>query len=126
MLIEKKAEILANFKCQNSGNCCKASGFVYVSAENIQKMADILNLDLSQFKETFVQKDNGWEVVASQTFRPNCFLDDQHHCTVYEGRPTACKTYPNWPSIWQTDEALIAESTQCPGLKQAITLTKNL
>jgi len=120
MLIEKKDEILANFKCQNSGNCCKAGGYVYVTSDNIEKMAKILQTSPIDFRQTYTQKDNGWDIIASPNFNTNCLLDENNRCKVYEARPLACRTYPNWPSIWQSDKTLIKESKSCPGLKQAI------
>jgi Fe-S-cluster containining protein len=121
MLIEKKDEILANFKCQNSGNCCKAGGYVYVTADTIEKMAKILQTSPIDFRQTYTQKDNGWDIIASPNFNTNCLLDENNRCKVYDARPLACRTYPNWPSIWQSDETLVEESKSCPGLKQAIT-----
>ncbi len=120
MLIEKKSEILANFKCQNSGNCCKAAGYVYITPENRQKMAALLDLSLIEFQQSYTQKENGWEVIASPYFRQNCFLDAQNKCAVYSARPQACRTYPDWPNIWETDDTLLTESKSCPGLKLAI------
>jgi Fe-S-cluster containining protein len=121
MLIEKKDEILASFKCQNSGNCCKAGGYVYVTSDNIEKMAKILHKNPIDFRQMYTQKDNGWDIIASPNFNANCLLDENNKCKVYEARPLACRTYPNWPSIWQSDSTVIEESKSCPGLKQAIT-----
>jgi len=125
MLIEKKDKILANFKCQNSGNCCKAGGYVYVTADNIEKMAKILHTSPIDFRQTYTKKDNGWDIIASPNFNTNCLLDENNKCKVYEARPLACRTYPNWPSIWQSDQTLLEESKSCPGLKQAISKVIN-
>jgi Fe-S-cluster containining protein len=119
-LIKHKESILNLFRCQQSGNCCKASGYVYVTNNNIKEMATTLNISVELFLKQFVINIDGWQVIASPTFRTNCFLNSDQKCEVYENRPNACKTYPNWPSIWESDESLIEESKQCPGLKQAI------
>ena len=119
-LINHKEAILNLFRCQQSGNCCKASGYVYVTSNNIKEMASTLNISVELFLKQFVININGWQVIASPTFRTNCFLNLNQRCAIYENRPTECKTYPNWPTIWESDESLIEESNQCPGLKQAI------
>ena len=124
-LINNKEAILKLFACQQSGNCCKASGYVYVTNDNINHMAKTLNISVDLFLKQFVINIDGWKVIASPTFRTNCFLSSDQTCTVYDDRPTACKTYPNWPTIWESDETVIQESNQCPGLKKAIALFKS-
>lgn len=112
-------QILSRFECQQSGNCCRAPGYVYVKAENVSGMAEKLGLSIPDFKEKYVTRHSGWEVVASPNFRPNCFLTDCNTCKVYEARPEACKTYPRWGSVWESPEALKKEIESCPGLKKA-------
>lgn len=119
-LIKKKDEILKEFKCQGSGNCCKTDGYVYVTQSEITDMSKLLTLSIDEFREKYVIKNNGWDVIASITHRPNCFLDKKNRCTVYKARPIDCRTYPDWPEIWETDVALVKETTLCPGLKKAV------
>jgi Fe-S-cluster containining protein len=125
MLHEHREEILKLFKCQQSGNCCRYPGFVYVTPENIKRMSAILNLSEEEFFKEYVQIQNGWPIIASKTFHQNCFLDCNNKCKVYEGRPDPCKSYPNWDQIWQSDESLIHESLLCPGLDKAISQYKS-
>ena len=120
-LIRYKSAIMALFTCQNSGNCCKAPGYVYVTPSDIKKMAAQLNLSIESFKSHFVINHRGWSMVSTPTFRTNCFLNKQNKCDVYESRPNHCKTYPDWPDIWKSDEALINEADSCKGLKTALT-----
>ena len=118
--ISHKTEILQRFECQGSGNCCRAVGHVYVTDQNIREMAVILNMLPFQFIQQFVIKENGWVLIAHGSFRPDCFLDPQNRCQVYEARPAACRSYPDWPSIWASDQALLKEADACPGLKKAL------
>ena len=115
-----RKSVLAAFKCQQSGNCCRCPGVVYASFATQQKMAKELNMSLPEFKQHYISKKNGWEVVSSKNFRPNCFLTKHNQCKVYHSRPTPCKTYPNWDSIWESPNSLQAEAKLCPGLKKAI------
>ena len=39
---------------------------------------------------------------------------------MYQSRPKSCKTYPNWESIWESEDSLNNEIAQCPGLKLAV------
>ena len=121
ILSNRKAEILAHFVCQNSGNCCRyEEGVVYVNAPEAAQMAGVMKLDVPTFMSRYVRRRNGWMMVSDRTHRPDCFLDECSRCQVYEARPAACRTYPDWPTIWESDEAVRWEAASCPGLAAAI------
>ena len=119
-LIKRKLEIVSQFVCQNSGNCCRHSGYVYVSQEEIAKMALQKKELMFDFRKKYVTKVDGWDVIASPTFRTGCFLDGANKCMVYSYRPKACRSYPDWPEIWESDLTLKKELDLCPGLKKAV------
>ena len=119
-VVKNKQQILDHFRCQGSGNCCRCPGYVYVSSGEQQKMADQLGLSLAEFIDRFTKTEKGWRLVASPSFRRSCFLDQNHRCSVYSARPSACRSYPDWPDIWQSDETVIQEAQTCPGLNQAL------
>lgn len=119
-LLSHQAQILRNFSCQKSGNCCRAPGYVYVTTRDITLMAEKLGLPEDEFRRSYVRRVKGWEVIAAPDFRPGCFLDAEHRCRVYEVRPQACRTYPHWPQIWASEDALRNELAQCPGLRRAV------
>jgi Fe-S-cluster containining protein len=117
--LEDKKAILEKFECQKTGNCCRESGYVYVTKDNIEKMSRLLNLSIETFREKYVTRHNGWDIIASDRHRPNCFLDKKNQCQVYDARPNHCRTYPNWPEIWESENTLIKETYLCPALKKA-------
>ncbi|MEK9658254.1 MAG: YkgJ family cysteine cluster protein [bacterium] len=119
-LVEQKDSILEAFKCQGSGNCCRCPGYVYVTDQELENMAKILDMNPADFRQQYTKTRSGWTLVSDPRFRPACFLNDQQRCKVYDARPKACRSYPDWPSIWKDDASVIHESTLCPGLKQAI------
>ncbi len=116
---ELRSKVLAHFSCQKSGNCCRAGGYVYVSTEEINALAESLHMDIPSFSTQYVRREKGWPVIASPTFRTRCFLDDKNQCQVYSNRPRMCRTYPDWEGIWSSSEALEEEIKSCPGLKKA-------
>ena len=118
-LKDRKDEILSHFKCQKTGNCCRVEGNVYASQTEINKMAESLNIDITTFMQRYVQKKNGWNTIANKNFRPNCFLNDNNECKIYTCRPNHCKTYPNWPEIWESNDTFMKETLTCPALKKA-------
>ena len=115
-----RRSVLSNFKCQQSGNCCKCPGVVYVEPTDIENMAKISGDSVSEFRKEYVVKHKGWDVIATRTHRTNCFLDDKNRCQVYEARPKACRTYPDWDMLWENEDDLKAECKLCPALKKAV------
>ena len=118
-LSEKKDIILKKFNCQKTGNCCRTDGVVYATQTEINKMATELNIDITTFIQRYVQKKEGWLTIANQNFRKNCFLNDKNECRIYNCRPKQCKTYPNWPEIWKSEDSFFQELLLCPALKKA-------
>ena len=124
---EIKQQILSKFRCQKTGNCCRRDGIVYASQDEIKEMAASLDIDIATFMSRFTKRDNGWTVISTQRFRPNCFLDDNNGCSIYNARPKHCRTYPDWPQIWDNKESLLTEASLCPALKKAcLNLIKDL
>ncbi len=119
-LVGQKEIILSQFKCQNSGNCCRCAGYVYVTKKEIDQMAEIKQEHPALFIQNYVRRENGWDVIAGPSFRPQCFLNTSNQCDVYEARPQACRSYPDWPEIWESNASILKESESCPGLKKAI------
>ncbi|NBV83440.1 YkgJ family cysteine cluster protein [bacterium] len=116
----QKEGILSRFRCTSSGNCCKAAGYVRVTLPDMAAMADHLGMSLAEFQSTIVIRVNGWPMISTPTHRTRCFLDETNRCQVYAHRPLACRTYPDWPEIWESDEALAEEIQKCPGLRAAV------
>eukprot|EP01047_Picozoa_sp_COSAG01_P015470 COSAG01_NODE_775_length_13698_cov_60.191632_7_plen_130_part_00 len=119
--IQHKEAILKAFRCQQSGNCCRCPGYVYVTPRDMAKMAAIKQQSITQFKQESVLEKNNWHLIATPDFRPKCFLDKTgKRCTVYEARPKACRTFPDWPSIWDSDAHIKETAAMCPGFRKAL------
>ncbi len=118
-LREAREALLSHFTCQETGKCCEAEGYVYVTDKDISGMAGKLGVSVSDFRAQYVQKDGPWELIASPTFRRRCFLDDQNRCQVYEHRPKYCRDFPHCPEVWQTEADAHSELKKCKGLQLA-------
>lgn len=107
------------FECQGSGKCCVSRGeygYVFLTKLDRQRMAHHLNLTLRDFTKEYCTKVDGNWALKEDPKEPNCpFLED-HRCTVYEARPTQCRTWPFWPEVmparaWKKEVAAF-----CPGV----------
>ena len=105
------------FECQGSGKCCLSRGeygYVYLSREDQLRMSRHLKLTKKAFIETYCNEVDG-HVHLKNPDQSCGFLKD-NRCTVYEGRPNQCRTWPFWPENMKTktwNEDLIPF---CPGI----------
>ncbi len=77
-------------------------------------------MDIATFRRVFVVREEGVTKISTKNHRPRCFLNDQDHCSVYSVRPKQCRTYPDWPELWENPHLLQAEIARCPGLRKAV------
>lgn len=86
------------FECQQSGQCCTSRGeygYVYLTREDRRRLADHLGLELDAFLATHCEVTNGH--VHMKNPEKNCVFLADKRCSVYEARPTQCRTWPFWP-----------------------------
>ena len=104
------------FTCTQCGNCCTgAPGFVWVTPAEVKAIAKHLDVPVYQFRAMHTR-----EVGRRRTLRekPNgdcIFWERGQGCTVYEARPTQCRTWPFWESNTESPEAWKDMQQGCPG-----------
>ena len=47
-------------------------------------------------------------------------MNDCNQCPVHSVRPQQCRTYPDWPQIWASNESFQEELRSCKGLQKAV------
>ncbi len=86
------------FECQGTGKCCMARGkygYVYLTKQDRKRLAQFLNLPEAEFLNKHCTRKNGhWHLKNPDQ---NCAFLEGKQCTVYEGRPIQCRTWPFWP-----------------------------
>jgi Fe-S-cluster containining protein len=46
----------------------------------------------------------------------DCIFLTENGCSVYEGRPRQCRTYPFWSSVVESKSSWEREGMSCPGI----------
>jgi uncharacterized protein len=105
------------FECTQCGSCCSgAPGFVWVDPEEIQAMADSLGMELGEFRDRYIRDVDGSDSLREYDGGDCILLDqDTRLCTVYEGRPIQCRTWPFWDSNLGTSSDWKQTCRECPG-----------
>jgi Fe-S-cluster containining protein len=108
------------FECTECGDCCRRRetyAFVYVNDGEINDLAAALKLTRRSFmrRHTFVD-ELGWRQLRFNS--DHCpFLDsDTNRCTVYEARPTQCRTFPFWRDFVTNDAWTPEVRSLCEGV----------
>ena len=99
------------FACQATGKCCLNRGeyaYVYVSDDEIRRLATLLELTASVFKKRYAEPQDGSWVLRSRD--DACIFLEHGRCGVYQARPVQCATWPFWQEnmeerVWREEVA---------------------
>ncbi|MEK6554170.1 MAG: YkgJ family cysteine cluster protein [Bdellovibrionota bacterium] len=108
------------FECQGSGKCCTSRGeygYVFFSIEDRQRAAKLLKITEVQFREQYCQKvDGAYALKDPADKNPDCIFLKSNRCSIYEGRPTQCRTWPFWPEVMSAKAWNKGVAEYCPGV----------
>lgn len=107
------------FQCQGSGKCCTSHGeygFVFLTKEDRERMAQHLGLTLAAFTRKYCQRSNGFFHLKEDGKNPDCLFLKDKRCSIYEARPVQCRTWPFWPDVMNAKTWKKEVVTFCPGV----------
>ncbi len=107
------------FQCQGSGKCCTSHGeygFVFLTKEDRQRMADHFGITLASFTRKYCQRTNGNYHLKEDGKNPDCMFLKDKRCSIYEARPIQCRTWPFWPDVMNAKTWKKEVVTFCPGV----------
>ncbi len=116
------------FQCQGSGKCCTSHGeygFVYLTPQDRKKMADFLGLKAAEFTKKHCQRTSGVWHLKEDPKRPDCQFLKGKGCSVYEARPTQCRTWPFWPEVMNAKTWSKDVVSFCPGVGKGPLITED-
>ncbi len=102
--------------CQ--GRCCTGeSGYIFVSKDEIEKIAQFLNVEVQNFIDTYLFKKGYKYSIKEKVFNGShecAFYERElNSCGVYGARPIQCQTFPFWDYFKTRVDVLKKE---CPGI----------
>jgi Fe-S-cluster containining protein len=121
------------FTCTQCGNCCTGGpGYVWISDEELGRLATHLNESVDDVREKYCRSVSGQvslkERKTLQGLYDCVFLKEvrttgrdgrpavQRVCGIYEVRPLQCRTWPFWEGNLASRENWDAASTRCHGM----------
>jgi Fe-S-cluster containining protein len=114
------------FTCQQCGNCCTGGpGYVWISVEEVGRLARLLHLTESEVVEQYCRKIEGKLSLRERRNHRgeyDCvFLEERgakRICTIYAARPLQCRTWPFWNENLKSPETWARSARKCPGMNQ--------
>lgn len=132
-----------HFTCTQCGNCCTGGpGYVWITEEEIAKLAAELKLSVPETMRKFCRKIG--ERYSLKEHRNSAGLYDcvflkeipaepaadgqiplpKRVCTIYNARPLQCRTWPFWAGNLASPESWTRAGDRCPGLNNGRKFTK--
>lgn len=131
------------FTCTQCGNCCTGGpGYVWISPEEIGRLAEFLKLTARQVIERYCRKiGDRYSLKENRNQRGeyDCvFLREeptpagsgeqvshgQRVCTIYSVRPLQCRTWPFWEGNLMSPENWKRAAGRCPGMDRGKTYNR--
>ena len=97
---------LKEFVCWECGNCCRGEGFVAITPEDIERMAEYPGCSELEFTRKFTKQEKNRRglVLKEKGDDAACiFLNGDNTCAVYQARPEQCAGFPytwNYANWW--------------------------
>ena len=104
------------FQCQPGCiRCCDKKGFVYITEDDLTRLAAFLGMTPNDFETRFVYRTRRTLRLRAPR-RGHCHFLTPTGCSVHPAKPTQCRAYPFWPEILSSHARWLAESQSCPGI----------
>ncbi|MGK5595717.1 MAG: YkgJ family cysteine cluster protein [Parachlamydiaceae bacterium] len=108
------------FKCTECGKCCTgSSGYVWLTLDEMQEMANVLQLPLDLFKRKYIrQKGHRFALIEKRALNGDydCIFLEDKKCKIYQARPLQCRTFPWWPENLRSEESWKSARLECEGI----------
>ncbi|MDD2699015.1 MAG: YkgJ family cysteine cluster protein [Arcobacteraceae bacterium] len=102
-----------------AGNCCIGeSGVIWITIDEIEKLATHLNISVKEvFDNYLIKYDYKFSIKEKKLDENNyaCIFFDltKKQCSIYEARPSQCRTFPFWDHFKNNIEEVKQE---CPAI----------
>ncbi|MBN1971292.1 MAG: YkgJ family cysteine cluster protein [Candidatus Delongbacteria bacterium] len=108
------------FKCKRCGSCCNCEGYVFMFEKDIRNLIDNEGFTLEELQKRYLSTYGEYVVLRSRRDHSCIFWDNEiKGCKVYMNRPTQCKTYPFWNTVFKSEDRFKEEIEFCPGINTA-------
>jgi Fe-S-cluster containining protein len=106
------------FQCQSGcTRCCEQQGFVYLTEEDITRLAAFVNLAPAAFERRYVYRTKNLRRLRVPR-QVQCVFLKSDGCSVHVAKPLQCRTFPYWPELVDNKREWLKTANWCPGIGQ--------
>lgn len=104
------------FACQpGCTRCCTQRGWVYLSVEDVPRLAQFLDMSVDQFRLRYVYSTKH-TIRLRKPRHGQCPFLNADGCSVHPAKPTQCRLFPFWPELIEHKKELKKTAHWCPGI----------
>lgn len=104
------------FECSRCGKCCTRAGYVWLEPDEVDELATHLKMDPITFEKVYTRKVGRSLSLRDQASGACIFYSyEKKGCSVYEARPSQCKTWPFWEQNIHSPQQWEKTKQFCPG-----------
>lgn len=104
------------FECQPGCTaCCEQKGFVYLTADDVPRMAQFLGMTPAAFERKYVYRTRNRRRLRVPRDSQCSFLRDGG-CSIHPVKPTQCRIFPFWPELLDSRREWLKTAKYCPGM----------
>jgi uncharacterized protein len=104
------------FECQPGCTaCCEQKGFVYLTEDDIPRIAQFLGMTPASFERRYVYRTRKRRRLRVPSDSQCSFLRDGG-CSIHEVKPTQCRIFPYWPELLESRRKWLTTAKYCPGI----------
>ncbi len=107
------------FECTGCGRCCSGGpGYVWVSDAEIEAIARHLKITDEECRRRYTRFCKGRISLKENLPSYDCVFLKGKLCSIYEARPTQCRTFPFWPQNLESRETWAEAALSCEGINK--------
>jgi Fe-S-cluster containining protein len=106
------------FQCQPGCTaCCEQKGFIYVTGEDIARLAGHLGITNAEFKRRYLCGSAPLLRFRKPRNKQCPFLLSSG-CSVHDIKPLQCSSFPYWPEVLDKASERREAAEYCPGMNK--------
>jgi hypothetical protein len=104
------------FECTMCGECCYGTGGIFLTQEEIERIARFLAMNHQSFLVDCCEERNGRIYLKSGTDGYCIFFDREKGCSIHPVKPERCALWPYYAANLRDRETWETAKEACPGI----------
>lgn len=100
----KKGKIsngVSEFLCLRCGDCCKWSGYIYITEDDVKRISEFLSLSEFEFVNRYAEIAQRPRLNLKTKENGECIFLKEKDCSIQSIKPKQCADFP---SVWRIKE----------------------